>query len=248
MTRRKVIALTTALLVLLALISPPRAHAVTFVDLVAYAQRIITWYQKVEDLYQQAKQLEALYRQLESYAHGGSWSDLNGMLGALEDLFNSSSSLVESLGYTKIGIERVWRETFPGTLDIDPADSQPELWRERMDKAHETYRLIMQAINRVTVNNTRSQALLAEATAASKEADGTLEEIEVANMFNSLQTTELNKLVQVAMLQANAQTLEAALQAQQEASAQAARRYWLNSNRLPGLDRETTGYTGVPSL
>jgi P-type conjugative transfer protein TrbJ len=246
--RRRVLALATVCLVLLTLLSPPRAHAVTFVDLVAYAQRIITWYQKVQDLYQQARQLEALYRQLESYGDSGSWSDLNGLLATIDGLFNSSSELIENLGYTKVDIERVWPETFPGSADIDPAFSQPELARDRIDKAQQTYSLIMRALNRITWNNTRSQILLRDATTASQTADGTLEEIEVANMFNSLQTTELNKLVQIAMMQANAQTLEAALEAQKEASAQAARRYWFSSNHLPSLERETPGYTGVPSL
>ena len=246
--RRRILALTTALLVLFALASPPGAHAVTFVDLVAYVQRILTWFQKVQDLHQQAKQVEAAYRQLESFADSGSWSDLNGMLAAIDGLFNATSGLVENLGYTRVGIEEDWREMFPGTLDFDPTASEPERAVERIEKARETYALIMAALNRVTWNNTRSQVLLAEATAASKSADGALEEAEVANMFHSLQTTELNKLVQIAMIQANAQTLHAALEAQREASALAARRAWFDSNRLPGLDRELPGYTGLTSF
>lgn len=246
--RRKILAVTTVGLVLLALASPPQAHAVTFVDLVAYAQRVLTWFQKVQDLLQQARQVEAAYRQLESFADSGSWSDLNGMLAAIDDLFAASGGVADNVGYLRADVEETWREIFPGTFDIDLNDSQPELLAERLGKAHETYALIMAALNRVTWNNTRSQILLAEATAASKTADGALEEAEVANMFASLQTTELNKLVQVAMIQANTQTLQAALEAQKEASALASRRAWFASNDLPGLDRELPGYTGVPSF
>jgi len=191
--------------------------------------------------------VRAAVKGLESFGDGGTWSSLHGLLGELDQIFNTSSELSGNLGYLRVGVETVFRDTFPGYAP--PETSWPEQYKTLADRAHETLALLMAAENRLTWNNTASQARLAEMVADSLLADSPLEESEVNNMFHTLEATELQKGTQATLLVANAVTVATALELQKSATAAAARQSWLDSaadRPAPGYD-PSEGYTGIPS-
>lgn len=238
-----------ALLCLLLVLCPAFAGAagIPVVDLIAWAQRVYAQYQRAEQIYHQVEQVRAALKSLESFGESGSWGNLHGLLGELDQIFNTYSEISGNLGYLRVGVEDVFRDTFPGYTP--PAAPWPEQYKTLADRAHETLALLMAAQNRLTWNNTASQIRLAEMEAYSLLADSPLKETEVNNMFHSLETTELQKGTQATLLVANAVTLATALELQKSATAAAARQSWLEAaagRPDPGYD-PSDGYTGIPS-
>lgn len=242
--------LVSLILVAALLLGPTAAEAtgIPVVDLVAWAQRILAYYKQVQQVEAQIKQVELAAKQLESFGQGGNWTDLNGLLGQIDQLFNTYSTLDQNLGYLKVGVEDIFRETFPGYSPPE-IPSVPADVRIRIERSHETLALIMQALNRLTWNNTHSQIALGRAIELSKVASTQLEETEVSNMFASIAITEEQKQLQAQLLAANAATLGVAIELQNQATADAARDQFFASAAdapSPGYGA-TSGFTGIPS-
>ncbi|HEX4960900.1 MAG TPA: hypothetical protein VF173_08685 [Thermoanaerobaculia bacterium] len=243
--RKKILALLCCLLLTYPAVAG--ASGIPVVDILAWIQRAYAQVQRAEQIYHQVEQVRATVKSLESFGQGGSWSSLHGLLGELDQIFNTYSQISSNLGYLKIGVEQVYRDTFPGYSP--PAGNWPDRYKTLLDRSHETLALLLAGQNRLTWNNTASQIRLAEMTAASLFADSPLQEAEVNNMFHTLEATELQKSTQATLLSANAATLATALELQKEATAAAARAAWLDAGGArpePGYD-PSAGYTGVPS-
>ncbi len=243
--KKKIASLLSLLLLLCPALSS--ATGIPVVDLIAWAQRIEAYLQRAEQIAHQVEQVKAAWKGLESFGQGGSWSSLHGLLGELDQIFNTYSEVSGNLGYLRVGVEREFRDTFPGYTP--PIVPWPEQYKTLAERAHETLALLMAAENRLTWNNTASQARLAEMVAYSLFSDSPLKEEEVNNMFHSLEATELQKGTQATLLVANAVTLATALELQKSATAAAARQSWLDSaadRPAPGYD-PSEGYTGIPS-
>lgn len=242
------------LAVVAVLLLPASGAAVTVEDWIAWAQRLIEIYnqgqqlaKQGEQIYAEYRQLEALVKGLESFVEEGDFSDLHGLLGQLDQIFNQASELADNVGYLTVGVERIYRNSFPGYRA--PEFGPVAEWQSRIQTAQDTLALIIEASNRLTWNNTRSQITLAAAVADSKAADGPLEEAEVSNMFASLAVTEAQKTLQAQLLTANAVVVGFGTLIQSEASATRARSDWLDgaySSTIPPSSA-TGAYTGVPS-
>lgn len=208
-------------------------------DYINWLQNLLDYYQEYQELVTQYKELEAAYRQFESFANGGDWNSLNGLLGALDGLFNMS----DNLGYLVVGVDELFEETFPG-WEV-PTDWVLEQ-HERVGRTRETLRLINEALNRLTYANTHSQNQIAELQALAKGADTPLEELEVANMISTFHVNELQRYSQANMLTANAIAVSESYKLQTEASTRAALSDWLARDIAPepGSD-PSEGFTGI---
>ena len=241
---------------LLALLLPTASSATGWpvVDLLALVQRLIQIYnqgkQIVNDgktIVNQAQQIKLQAKTLESFVDGGNFSDLNGLIGQVDQIFNTAESATDNLGYLKINVDNIFSETFPGYQP--PVFSPNADYQVRVDRAHETLALIMRALNRLTWNNTHSKIALAQMIEDSRSADSPLEEAEAGNMIATLQTTELQKGLQAQLLTANAVTVGVGLVLQQQATADRARADWLDSSDVSAIPspQATGGFTGLPS-
>ncbi|HYX25482.1 MAG TPA: hypothetical protein VFC23_15130 [Thermoanaerobaculia bacterium] len=255
MTQKRLLPL---LLIGLLLFLPGTAHAtgIPVVDILAWIQRfaiIYNQYEQINNQYQHIRvaltEAQAAVKQLEAY-RDGHYSDLNGLLGAVDQIFNSYSQIQSNLGYLKIGVEDIYRQSFPGT-DVflaDPNVNVPDSYAVRVGRVNETLALLFKGLNRITWNDTHSQIELAEFAAASQSADTALKAAQANGMLTSLAVTEQQKTLQATMMTANAVALGVAMQIQDQATAQAARSRWLDSQTpapAVGFD-PSSGYTGVP--
>lgn len=240
--KRRVLAVALALLLLVPLRSDA---AVTVHDVIAWVQRALDYIEQLQQVQHQADQVRAAYKQLESYLDEGAWTDLHPLMYDLKDLYNRFER-GENVGYLLADAEEMFRETFPGYLP--PTLEEPAEFELRVDRATETLALITASLNLLARDNDDSVETLRSIQTASVAADGLLEELEVANMYQSHQAAELQKGTQAQMLAANAALVGAAFQIQQTASATAARRFWLESGPEvnPGED-PSEGFTGIPS-
>ncbi|HEX3553310.1 MAG TPA: hypothetical protein VIA62_08775 [Thermoanaerobaculia bacterium] len=257
MTKKRLMPL---LLLGLLLFMPSTADAtgIPVVDILAWIQRFTLIYNQYEQLSNQYQHIrvaiteaQAAVKQLEAY-RDGHYSDLNGLLGAVDQIFNSYSQVQSNLGYLKIGVEDIYRQSFPGTdvFTTDPNVNVPDSYAQRVGRVNETLALLFKGLNRITWNDTHSQIELAEFAAASQGADTALKAAQANGMLTSLGVTEQQKTLQATMMTANAVALGVAMQVQDQATAQAARSRWLASQTPPppvGFDPSASGYTGLPS-
>ncbi|HEX4965524.1 MAG TPA: hypothetical protein VF173_32235 [Thermoanaerobaculia bacterium] len=249
-------ALLAGLLVFLP--STADATGIPVVDILAWIQRFSIIYNQVhqiENQYQHIRvailEAQAAAKQLEAY-RDGHYSDLNGLLGAVDQIFNSYSLLQGNLGYLKVGVENLYRQSFPGTevFTADPNLNVPDSYAQRVSRVNETMALLMKGLNRITWNDTHSQVELAEFAAASQGADTALKAAQANGMLTSLGVTEQQKTLQATMMTANAIAMGVAMQIQDQATAHAALTRWLDSGAPPppvGFDPSASGYTGLPS-
>jgi P-type conjugative transfer protein TrbJ len=257
MTKKQLLPL---LLIGLLLFMPATANAtgVPVVDLAALIQRITYIYNQLQQIEQQYQHIQiavlearAVVKQLESY-RDGHYSDLNGLLGAIKQVFNTYSQVQGNIGYIRDGVEDIYRETFPG-VDVfvaDPEVNVPDTYAERVSRVNETLALLFKGLNRITWNDPHSQEDLVEFAAASQGADTALKAAQANGMLTSLGVTEQQKTLQATMMTANAVAMGVAMQVQDQATAQAARTRWLDSETPPppvGFDPSPSGYTGLPS-
>jgi P-type conjugative transfer protein TrbJ len=257
MTKKRLLPL---LLIGLLLLMPSTANAtgIPVVDILAWIQRFVViynQYQQVAAQYQHIKvaitEAQAAVKQLEAY-RDGHYSDLNGLLGDFDQIFNSYSQIAGNLGYLKIGVEDIYRQSFPGTdvFTTDPNVNVPAAYAQRVGRVNETLALLFKSLNRMTWNDTHSQVELAEFSAASQGADTALKAAQANGMLTSLAVTEQQKTLQATMMTANAVAMGIAMQVQDQATAEAARTRWLSSEvSTPpvGFDPSASGYTGLPS-
>jgi P-type conjugative transfer protein TrbJ len=257
MTKKRLLPL---LLIALLLLMPSTANAsgIPVVDILAWIQRfslIYNQYEQIAAQYQHIRvaiaEAQAAVKQLEAY-RDGHYSDLNGLLGAVDQIFNSYSQIESNLGYLRIGVEDIYRQTFPGTevFSANPNVDVPASYVQRVGRVNETLALLFKGLNRMTWNNTHSQVELAEFSAASQAADTALKASQANGMLTSLGVTEQQKTLQATMMTANAVAMGVAMQVQDQATAQAARTRWLASQTPPapvGFDPSPSGYTGLPS-
>lgn len=243
--RQKVIAL--ALIAILLLPATGSASGAPVVDALALAQRLIVMYNQLQQIQAAYRKIELAVKALESFAETGDFSDLNGLLGQIDQIFNVYAEIEDNLGYLKVGVDEVYRDTFPGY--VSPAFSLPADYEIRVERAQQSLRLIMRAMNRLTWNNTHSALLLQEMVADSKDADSPQEEAEVANMISTLQVTEAQKSLQAQLLTANAVTVGFGSLIQDQAAATRARADWLASATVAAIPDASSaaGFTGVPS-
>lgn len=239
---------TIALVALLAVPLPSQASGITVHDILAFAQRLLAFVEQLQQVKHEADQVRAAYKQLESYADAGAWTDLFPLVSDLRDLYNRFEDFAEggNVGYLIADAEDMFRETFPGYFP--PTFADHEEFAMRVDRATETLALITASLNLLASDNDDSASTLRRIQSASAGADGLLEELEVANMYQSHQAGELQKGVQAQMLAANAALVGAAFEIQQTANATAARRFWLDSGAqlAPGED-PSDGFSGIPS-
>ncbi len=243
--RQKVIAL--ALIAVLLLPATGSATGAPVVDVLAIAQRLIVMYNQLQQIQAAYRKVELAVKALESYAETGDFSDLNGLLGQIDQIFNVYAEIGDNLGYLKAGVDDVYHDTFPGYV---PSVFGPTADYEiRVERAQQSLRLIMKAMNRLTWNNTGSALLLARMVADSKDADSPQEEAEVANMIGTLQVTEAQKSLQAQLLTANAVTVGFGSVIQDQAAATRARADWLASANVAAIPEASSaaGFTGVPS-
>ncbi|MBW8879040.1 MAG: hypothetical protein JF614_29210 [Acidobacteria bacterium] len=257
MTKKRLLPL---LLIGLLLFMPSTANAtgIPVVDILAWIQRFSIIYNQYQQLVNQYQHIQvaitearAAVKQLEAY-RDGHYSDLNGLLGAVDQIFNSYSQIQSNLGYLKIGVEDIYRQNFPGAdvYATDPNVNVPDSYVQRVGRVNETLALLFKGLNRITWNDTHSQIELAEFAAASQGADTALKAAQANAMLTSLGVTEQQKTLQATMMTANVVALGVAMQVQDQATAQAARSRWLNSQTPPppvGFDPSASGYTGLPS-
>src|SRR3954469_16595691 len=181
MTKRRLLPL---LLIGLLLFMPSTANAtgIPVVDILAWIQRFSIIYNQYQQLVNQYQHIQvaitearAAVKQLEAY-RDGHYSDLNGLLGAVDQIFNSYSQIQSNLGYLKIGVEDIYRQNFPGAdvYATDPNVNVPDSYVQRVGRVNETLALLFKGLNRITWNDTHSQIELAEFAAASQGADTAL--------------------------------------------------------------------------
>lgn len=243
MKRKKLI----ACLLVLFLLAPVSAHAsgIPVLDILAWAQRFYAQDQRAEQVTAAIRQVELILRQLQSYGHGGSWSELSGLLAQINTLMNHADA-TEDLGYLTTRVLENFHETFPPP---DFAVFTPEDYEHRQRRIQDTFRLLLESLTLLTYNNTGSQLRLQEMINYSLASDSPLEEAEVGNMLATLQTTELQKSLQAQMLTANAVVVSAAAEVQERIAATDARNRWIASSSPPpvGFDPSIGGYTGLPT-
>lgn len=243
MKKRRILVLALVLLLILPLRS--EASGAPVHDILAFIQRVLSLIEQVQQVKHEADQVRAAYKQLESYADRGAWTDLFPLVSDLRDLYNRIET-PENFGYLLADAEDMFRETFPGYLP--PSFEDRAEFQSRVDRATETLALITASLNLIATDNDNSASTLRTLQSASAAADGLLEELEVANMYQSHQAGEQQKSTQAQMLAANAALVGSAFQIQQVANATAARRFWLDSGAeiAPGED-PFDGFSGVPS-
>jgi P-type conjugative transfer protein TrbJ len=208
----------------------------------AYEQGEIAYakYQRAQMILYQVQQLEQQIKALKSWGQDGDWSSLHGAMGQIDQLMNA----LDDLGYLLVGIHQRWEETFPGYAP--PIDWISE-HQSRLRRTRATYGALLSALNRLSANQTHSQAVLETLAARSRASDSPQKELEVLNMFANAQGLELTKLTMASSLTANALAVHYSYELQKEATAETVRTTWLHSQPrpAPGHD-DSPGFTGIP--
>jgi len=208
----------------------------------AYERGEMTYakFQRAQMILYQIRQLEQQLKALKSWAQDGDWSSLHGAMGQIDQLMNA----LDDLGFLVVGIHQRWEETFPGY--VPPVDWISE-YQNRLRRTRATYGALLAALNRISANQTHSQAVLEQLAARSRASDSPQQELEVLNMFANAQGLELTKLTMATSLTANALAVQFSYELQKDATAAAVRHQWLHSQvrPQPGHD-DSPGFTGLP--
>jgi P-type conjugative transfer protein TrbJ len=237
--RRLPIVLGLLLTTLLATASPASAT----IPVYDYINWILSFYQRYEQIANQARQISNQVQQirhlakgLESFA-GADWSHFD---------FNDLDALLaygEHLGYLNRSLSDVFDDTFPG---YERPESWPAEFETRVRRTRETLRLVNQSLR--SLSDADSQIdFLALLQRRSETADSPLEELETSNMYANYSLVHLQRAIQANLLTANTIAIAQAEELQTKASAEAARNGWIDRDPLPPIrDDDGSGHTGVP--
>ncbi len=234
MTRKRRLPIVLGLLLttLLATASPASAT----IPVYDYINWILSFYQRYEQIANQARQISNQVQQirhlakgLESFA-GADWSHFD---------FNDLDALLaygEHLGYLNRSLSDVFATT--------RASRNPE--KTRVRRTRETLRLVNQSLR--SLSDADSQIdFLALLQRRSETADSPLEELETSNMYANYSLVHLQRAIQANLLTANTIAIAQAEELQTKASAEAARNGWIDRDPLPPIrDDDGSGHTGVP--
>jgi P-type conjugative transfer protein TrbJ len=234
------IVLTLLLAALLSTAAPAAANTVPVYD---YVNWLLSYYQRYEQIANQARQItnqvrqiQQLAKSLESFADAD-WShfdfhDLDALLG-----------YGEHLGYLNQSVSALFDDTFPG---YETPESWPEEFQTRVRRTRETLRLINRSLR--TLSDADSQVdFLSVLQRRSQTADSPVEELETANMYANYSLVHFQRAIQANLLTANSIAVAQAEQLQMQASIEAARNGWIERDPFPEGYDEGPGHTGVPA-
>ena len=233
-----------ALIFILRLVSPlvrPAGATVPVYDYIRwiqdYLQRTYAQVQRAEQIYRAVQQVQAAYKNLESWGHSGEWHDLTGVYSSIVEILNR----YDTLGYETRRLDALLEETFPGYVVPTNAPADEQL---RLRRALTTMKNLTNILDHVSRPNVLSQLRLIAAQFRSGSSDGALKALQSSNIFASLQDEELGRSVQAELATANLLTVAHAYDLQEEAAAQAALENWMAETRLP---QDNNGYGPVPA-
>jgi P-type conjugative transfer protein TrbJ len=207
-----------------------------------YVNWILSYYQRGQQIANQAhqltneaRQIQHLAKALESYADGDwstfSYRDLDALL-----------SYGEQLGYLNRSLSAVFDNTFPG---YEPPSDWPTEYQIRVRRTRETLREINRSLR--TLSDADSQVdLLTLLQRRSERSDSPLEELETSNMYAQYTSVQITKSIQANLLIANAIAVAQAERLQREASIDAARNSWIKSDPFPDGFDPGEGYGAIP--
>ena len=233
------IVLTALFTVLLATAAPASAYTVPVYD---YVNWILSYYQRYEQIANQARQISNQVHQIQQIAKSlESFADADWSHFDFHDL-DALLSYGEHLGYLNRSVSELFDDTFPG---YEPPESWPDEFQTRVRRTRETLRLINRSLR--TLSDADSQVdLLTILQRRSQAADSPVEELETANMYANYSLVHLQRAIQANLLTANSIAVAQAEQLQMQASIEAARNGWIERDPFPQGYDEGAGYTGVP--
>lgn len=243
MTRKRRLPVVLALLLttlLLATASPASATVAVY----DYINWVLSYYQRYQQIANQAqqisnqvRQIQQLAKSLESFADDTDWSEFD-----FDDL-NTLLAYGEHLGYLNRSLSNLFDDTFPG---YQSPESWPAEVETRVRRTRETLRLVNQALRSLSDADSQDD-LLALLQRRSERADSPLEELETSNMYANYSLVHLQRAIQANLLTANTIAIAQAEELQMHASAEAARNGWIDRDPPPPiLDDDGSGHTGVP--
>lgn len=237
--RRLPVVLALAFTTLL-LTAPPASATIPVYD---YINWILSYYQRYEQIANQARQISNQVRQIQQLAKSlesfedADWSQFD---------FNDLDALLaygEHLGYLNSSLSSIFDETFPG---YEAPESWPAEFETRARRTRETLRVVNQALRGLS-NADAPFNFLELLQRRSERADSPLEELETSNMYANYSLVHLQRAIQASLLTANTIAIAQAEQLQMQASVEAARNGWIDRDPLPPIrENLDAGHTGVP--
>lgn len=243
MTRKGRFPVILSLLLVTLLLAAPLPAGAT-VAVYDYINWILSFYQRYQQITNQAQQISNEVRQIrqlaksiESFADDADWSEFDS--SGLDMLLGYG----DHLGYLNQSLTEIFDDTFPGYAR---PESWPAEFETRVYRTRETLRQINRSL-RTLSDADSSYDLLSLLQERSEAADSPLEELETSNMYANYSLVQLQKAIQASLLTANTIGIAHAEQLQIQASIEAARNGWIERDPLPPIrDDEGSGHTGVP--
>jgi len=207
-----------------------------------YVNWVLSYYQRYEQIANQARQIANQVRQIEQLG-----KSLESFDDADWSQFDQLSALLfygDHLGYLNSSLANLFDQTFPG---YEPPESWPAEFETRVWRTRETLRLVSQALRGLS-NADAPFNLLELLQRRSERADSPIEELETANMYANYSLVHLQRAIQASLLTANIIAIAQAEELQRQASVEAARNGWIARDPLPPIreNLDGSGHTGVP--
>jgi len=229
-----------ALLAVLLLTSAVPASAT--VPVYDYINWILSFYQRYEQITNQARQIANQARQIQQAAKSlESFGDADWSHFDFRDL-DALLAYGDHLGYLNSSVDALFEETFPG---YERPEAWPEEFQTRVRRTRETLRQINRSLR--TLSDADSPIdFLALLQRRSERADSPVEELETSNMYANYSLVHMQRAIQANLLTANTIAVAQAEALQMQASVEAARNGWIERDGLPPIREDDSGYTGVP--
>ena len=240
-SRARVPVVLAALLTALLLGSAAPADATVAVH--DYINWILSYYQRYEQIANQARQIANQVRQIQHAAKAlESFGDADWSHFDFRDL-EALLAYGEHLGYLNSSVGALFDDTFPG---YERPESWPDEFQLRVGRTRETLRLINRSLR--TLSDADSPVdFLALLQRRSETADSPVEELETANMYANYSLVHLQRAIQANLLTANTIAVAQAEELQMQASIEAARNGWVARDPVPLVQDDGPGFTGVPA-
>src|SRR6267142_600698 len=217
------------------------AYAMIVLDLTNLIQNTISALKAVESVINEVQMIANQIKQIENMVqntrtYSGVWDQ-----EALPRL-NRLGQIIEqeqAIGYGMAGMERVFRERYPGYRPVtDWATAYDQWTRTTLDTLRGTLAAVRLHADDFADEQRRIQTL----SALSDSAEGRMQAIQAGNMLAAEQIQQLSKLRQLMMAQINAQNVYMANQTNRDAQRAATQQEWIkNGNRdAPVLPASTS--------
>ena len=221
-----------AVLAIVVLLAPSGAWAQAIVlDLTNLIQNTISALKAIESVINEVQMIANQIKQIENMVqntstYSGVWDQ-----DALPRL-NRLGQIIEqerAIAYSMAGMERVFRERYPGYRPVTDWASAYDQWtRTTLDTLRGTLAAVRLHADDFGDEQRRIQTL----TALSDNAEGRMQAIQAGNMLAAEQIQQLAKLRQVMMAQVNAQNVYMASVTNRDAQRTATQQEWVkNGNR-----------------